>query len=513
MEKLEKKGWLNNTILFLISLMVLTLVLSILGSVLNWQGTYSKLNMVTGSIENTLVSVESLFSREGARYVIGNVLSTFMSFTPLVMFLFSMIGIGFAEKTGLFKAIFSNNKIKIRKYWLTFFVVLASIISTIIGDIGFVIIIPLAAIIFLANNRNPIIGIIASFVGMTTGYSINLFVTQMDYNLFSITDLSAKLMDQTYNVTINGNIIFGIVTTILLSLLIAFITEKFIAKKAKKYKVDEEFIDDATLSTDAKKAVKIVAIFVLIATIFFVYMLIPFGTPLSGLLLDYSEKTFYARVFSGNSYVIQGLAFMICATLLISGWIYGTISKTMKNKNDFSNYLYGSLNNIGSILVLFFFASQLIAIFKKTNLGTVFTIKLIDVIEGLNFSGAALIIVFFLILALVNIFQTSATLKWAILAPTLVPLFMKSNISPEFTQVLFRAGDSITNTITPLFPYFVVLIGMLQIYNKQEETIGVGYTYKLLFPYTVGIFIFWIIVLVMWYLINLPIGIGVFPIL
>ena len=474
MEKIEKKGWFNNTILFLISMMGLVLILSIIGSLLNWQGTYLKLNMITGATESTLVSVESLFSREGARYLIGNVLSTFMTFTPLVMFLFMMIGIGFAEKTGLFKAIFSNNKIKIRKFWLTFMVVLVSIISTIIGDIGFVFIIPLAAIIFLANNRNPIIGIIASFVGMTTGYSINLFVTQMDYNLFQITNLSAKLMDNTYIVNIDGNLIFGIVITILLTFLISFITERFIAKKVKKYKVEEEFIDDVSISKESKKGLRYVLIFGILATLFFIYMLIPFGTPLSGLLLDYSQKSFFGRVFSSDSYVIQGLSFMIAATLIISGWIYGTIAKTLKDKNDFSNYLYSSLNNIGSILVLFFFASQLIAIFKKTNIGTVFTIKIVDTISALNFSGAALVILLFVLIALVHIFQTSATLKWGILAPSLVPLFMKANISPEFTQAIFRAGDSITNTITPLFPYFVVLIGMLQIYNKQDKSIGIS---------------------------------------
>ena len=244
----EQKGWLNNTILFLISMIIFVVILSVIGSIFNWQGTYLKLNTITGATESTLVSVESLFSREGFRYIIGNVLSTFMSFTPLVMFLFTMLGVGFAEKTGLFQAIFANKKLKIKKFWLTFFVALVSIMSTMIGDIGFVLIIPLSAIIFLANNRNPLIGIIASFAAMTTGYGINVFITQMDYNLYNITNLSAKLMDKTSTININGNIVFTIVATLLLSLLIAFITEKFIAKKVKKYKVDEEFIDEASLT-------------------------------------------------------------------------------------------------------------------------------------------------------------------------------------------------------------------------------------------------------------------------
>ena len=507
----EKKGWLNNAIIFFMFLIALVVIFSVIGSLLNWQGTYSKLNVVTGKAESYLVSVESLFSREGARYVVGNVLSTFMSFTPLVMFLFTMIGIGFAEKTGLFNAIFASSKRKkVRKYWLSFIIAFVSIISTIIGDIGFVLVIPLAAIIFLANNRNPIIGIITSFVGMTAGYGINLIVSQIDFNLYKITNLSAKIIDESYKVGINGNLVFGIVCTILLSLLIAFITEKYTVKKAKKYKIDD-FIDEEPLTKEGKKGLRYAIIFAILSLLFFVYMLIPFGTPLSGLLLDYSETTFYGRVFSSNSYVIQGLAFMICTTLIICGWIYGRIAKTLKTKNDFSNYLYSSLNNIGSILILFFFASQLIALFKKSNLGTVFTINVIEILKNINFSGITLIVVYFVLVAIANIFQTSSSTKWAILAPSLIPLFMKLNISPEFTQAIFRTGDSITNTISPFFPYFVVLIGMLQIYNKQEETIGIKYTYKLLLPYTIGLFIFWLLIIVCWYIINLPIGIGVYP--
>ena len=512
MEKKKKRSWLNNTILFLMTLIVCVIVLSVIGSLLNWQGTYQRLNIITGELESTLVSVESLFSREGARYLIGNVLSTFMSFTPLVMFLFSMLGIGFAEKTGLFRAIFTRKKKRINKFWLSFFVALISIMSTVIGDIGFVVVIPLAAIIFLANNRNPIIGIIASFAAMTAGYGINVIVTQMDFNLFETTLLSARILDKTYNMELGGNIIFSGVCTILLSFLIAFITEKFTVKKAKKYRVDE-IIDELPITKREKRGLLYAGIVALLSFLFFIYMLIPFGTPLAGLLLDYAETSFYGRVFSGNSYVIQGLSFMICITLIICGWIYGTISNTIKTKNDFTTYLYDSLNNIGSILVLFFFAAELIALFKKTNIGIVLTIKVVELMEMLNFSGFLLIILLLILVAIVNIFQTSAVVKWQILSPTIVPLFMKANISPEFTQAIFRAGDSVTNMISPFFPYFVVLIGMLQVYNKQEEAIKVGYTYKLLLPYFIGVFIFWLVIFMCWYIINLPIGSGVYPVL
>lgn len=510
MKNTEKRSWLNNTILFFIFLIGLVILLSVVGSLLNVEGTYSRLNTVTGEVDNFLVSVESLFSREGARYIIGNTLSTFMSFTPLVMFLFSMIGVGFAEKTGLFRALFSRKKTKINKFFLSFIIAFLSILSTIIGDIGFVIVVPLAAIIFLANNRNPIIGIINSFAAITAGYGINVVVSQMDYNLFELTNLSANLVDKTYNVSINGNLIFTSVTSVLMAFLIAFITEKFTVKKAKKYRIDE-MIDDEPLSKNEIKGLRCASIFAIFSLLFFVYMLIPFGTPLAGLLLDYDELDFYGRVFSSNSYVIQGLSFIICTTLIICGWIYGTIAKTIKNKNDFSTYIYDSLNNIGSILVLFFMAAELIALLRKSNIGTVVTIKVINILNTLSFSGISLILLLFILIVIANIFQTTATTKWSILSPSIVPMMMKANISPEFTQIIFRVADSATNIISPFFPYFVVLIGMLQVYNKQEEAIGIKYTYKLLFPYLLGVLLFWIIILICWYILNVPVGVGAYP--
>jgi aminobenzoyl-glutamate transport protein len=324
--------------------------------------------------------------------------------------------------------------------------------------------------------------------------------------------MSSKLIDKTYYVTITGNIFVGIICSVLMALLIAFVTEKFTVKKAKKYKIDE-FIEEETLTKDGKKGLRYAVGFAILSILFFIYMLIPLGTPLSGLLLDYAETDFYGRIFSGNSYVIQGLAFMISVTLIICGWIYGRVAKTIKTKNDFSTYLYDSLNNIGSILVLFFFAAQLIALFKKTNLGLVFSIKAADLINSSGFAGIPLVLLFFILVLLVNIFQTSATIKWSVMAPIVVPISMKSNMSPEFAQLVFRAGDTVTNIITPFFPYFVVLIGMLQIYNKQEEAIGIRYTYKLLFPYLVATLIFWVVILICWYILNIHIGIGANPLL
>ncbi len=507
-----KRSWFNNTILLLGTLVIFVFVLSTIGSLLKWDGTYLTLNSVTGSLESNLVSVESLFSREGIRFIIGNAVSNFMNFTPLIMFLFTMIGVGFAERTGLFNSLFALTAKKIPRFWLTFIVVFISMLFNVIGDIGFVLLIPLAAIMFLINGRNPLIGIISSFVAMTAGYGINVIATQIDYLLINATTIGANVIDKTYTTSISGNLFFGIICTILLSFLISYITEKIIVTRVGKYK-KEEMLEELKVDKKEKKGLLAAVIAFAIFIVIFIYMLLPIGTPLSGILLDYEYTDFYARMFSENSYVIQGLSFMLFAALLVCGWLYGIFARTIKTKNQFSNYLYGSLNNVGGVLVLFFIVAQLIALFEKSNLGTVFTIWVGDTLVNLNFSAGPLIILFFILVTLVNIVQTGATAKWLILAPVLVPLFMKSNISPEFTQAIFRAGDSVTNVITPFFPYFVVFIGMVQLYNKNDEIIGIKDIYKLLLPYVIVILCFWVIILISWYIINLPIGINVLPII
>ena len=508
----KKRTWFNNAILFLVSLIGLVFLFSIIGSVLNWQGTYLRVNTITGNLENNLVVVESLFSREGIRFLIGNVISNFINFTPLIMFIFAIIGIGFAEKTGLFTTLFTVIGKKVKGFWLTFLVVFLSIFSSIIGDIAFVYIIPISAIIFIVNRRNPLVGIIASFAGATGGYGINLFISQMDYSLLNLTEVSARVIDSTYSVSIYGNLFFNIFSAILMTFLITYITENFVVKRVNKYK-KEDLIDEVVIGKKEKRGLFLALIASALFVLFFVYMLLPLGTPLSGLLLDYSEKNLYARIFSGNSYVVQGLAFTLTIGLVVCGWLYGYGAKTLKTKNDFSKFLYGSLNNVGGIIILMFLASQLIALFRKTNLGIVFSIWVGDTIRDLSFSSVPLVILLLVLISILNIVQTSAVTKWTIITPTIMPVFMSANITPEFTQAIFKVGDSLTNMVTPFFPYFVLFVGMLQIYNKSDEAIGIKDTYKLLFPYLIGNLIFWLLILVCWYIINLPIGIGVYPII
>lgn len=507
------KKWLNDTTLFFIFLIVIIFIVSIIGDVFNWEASYIVRNEVTGVLDSKLVSVESLFSREGIRYIIGSVVSNFINFKPLAIFLFVMIGIGFAEKTGLFAVTFESWTKKINKFWLTFIVVLISILSNIIGEVAFTLLIPISAILFLVNNRNPIAAIFASYVGITAGTGINFIASQLKFDSTNNFLVGAKIIEPTYTMGYNSGFIFEIVGTILLAFLITIITEKLIVKKLAKYKVEEVLTeDDEEISKSKKRKALILCLIVtLILFIFFIYMLIPTGAPLSGLLLDYEQKGDLARIFSPNSYVAEGLSFIILAILILCGWIYGSITGTLKNSKGTFNHLYNSLNNLGGVLMLLFVGSQLIALFQKTNLGLVTTIHMSNFIENLNISGLPLILIFFVLLVIVNIIDPSSINKISILSPIVVPEFMKSNITPEFLQMVYKLGETTSDIITPMFPYFVVLLGVILIYSKKNDSIRIRDVYKILLPYFLLITLFWIVFIVCWYVINVPISQGILP--
>lgn len=507
----NNKKWFNSTIFFFIILIIFTFIFSIIGSALNWEGTYLVKNSITGTLESRLISVESLFSREGIRYMIGNVVSNFINFKPLAIFLFTMIGIGFAEKTGLFSAIFDSWQKKINKFWLTFIVVLISILSNIIGNIAFTIIIPISAILFLINNRNPMVAILASFVGITAGTGINFIFSQIDFDTLNNIILGARVIDPTYKMNLSGNLIFEIIGTIGLAFLITYITEKFTTKKLSKYKVDEILSEEEIPKKKKRRALLYCSLVSILLVFFFIYMLIPTGAPLSGLLLDYDVKGSMARIFSPNSYVVEGLSFIILSMLLICGWIYGNVVGTLKTSKGLPNYLYNSLNNVGGVLILLFLASQLIALFQKSNIGSVFTIWIANFIEGLNLSAIPLIFILFILVLLVNILEPSAFTKISILGPIITPEFMKANVTPEFLQAIYKLAGSTSDIITPIFPYFVVFLGMILIYGKRNDELKIKEVYINLIPYFVGITLFWMIFIICWYIINIPIGPGIYP--
>lgn len=472
------------------------------------QDTYSTINSVTGELENQFIEVESLLDRSGLQYIIGNAVSNFISFSPLSMLLISLIGFAIIEKSGLIKTISATFSPKTPSYVFTLLLIFIGIISTLCSDIGYVILIPLGALIFSFNKRNPIGGIVAAFAGIAGGNGINLLLGTMDMNLSTYTTSAAKLLDSRYTVALSGNYFFVAVATILITIIGTIITEKMIMPKLsnKLEETDELFI----IEKKEKRGLFLSGVATLITILIFVYMIIP-GLPFSGILLDTTADGYMNQLFGSNSYFQQGLVIIVSIIMFVSGLFYGIGARTIKNDKTVVNFISTSFNKIGYLIILIFLASQFIAIFKKTNIGTIANIWMLDILKSSNISGLPLIIIFFVFAMIGNVLLPNPALKWSILSPAIVPLFMQANMTPEFAQIVYRTAISASNLITPLLAYYVIYLGYLQIYNRKDETITIGASFKYLRPYC-GIFaITFLLLIIIWYIIGAPIAPGVFP--
>lgn len=493
--------------------LVLTLsvmVISSIGGILNLETNYYTVNTVTGDLESQVVNINNLFNRTGIQYLISNLLSNFMNFAPLGTFILGLMGIGVAYKSGFLNTL---NKVIAKVFprkMLTFLIVLLGVIFSMFYDVGYVILIPMAAILFRDLGRHPSAGICAAFAGITFGSGANIVANSLDSSLLPYTKSATTILDATYKVNTNGNLIFMLVSTLLVAYIGTIITERVIIPKLGKYNFEEEEIENRK-QEPTKTEIKglIIAIISVVAILLpIIYCIIP-GLPFSGLLLYLKDSGYVNQLFGSNSYFYKGSVFIFSFLLMLAGLVYGLRVKTFKNNRDFVDGMNYYLKDLSSLLVLIFFAAQLCLIFKQTNLGVFVVASLTNWVSDLQLTGIVLVLVtFFLTLVSTLLVPVSST-KWAIIAPIIVPMFMQSSLTPEFAQAVFRAADSSVKGITPLFTYFVILIGFLQIYNKKkDDPVTISRAISLMTPYTVAFTVLWLAIVIVFYTLGIPIGIA-----
>lgn len=528
-KKLKLKKFYLHPVTAFILLTLLTIFLSGVFSLLGMQATYPTINQATGNLETNLVVVENLFSFDGLKYIISNATKNFVSFTTLSNLLIALIGLGIMQATGLLDTVIKRSISKISNRTITFLIIFLATASSLINDIGYVVLIPLAALIFYKTKRNPLAGIISAFCGVAFGYGVTLFVGSMEVNLNPTTELAASLIDKSYHVPLTSNIVIIIASTLILSIVGTIIMEKIISPKLGRYnnRSDDDFSKTTELEKIEsiedeeqqrlkdeiyeRKGLKNATIMAILFAIFFVYALIP-KLPFSGMLLDMEEATYLGQVFGPNSYFQDGFTFMVSLFFILTGLAYGFGAKTIKNDKELLIDSSKYIQEVTLLIPMVFFATEFVAVFRKTNIATVLTANAANMINQVNFTGLPLIIVIVLILAIISIFSTTPTTKWAILAPVVVPKLMQSNVSPEFAQFILRATTSMTNGITPLLTYFVIFVGYLNIYNpNKKRPITIGRSLKMIMPYCLLISLAWIAIILLWYLTGLPIGKGTYP--
>lgn len=507
---MKKKEVRLHPALLLFILTIIIMVVSSVGNILNLETTYYNVNSVTGNLETQVVTINNLFNRTGLQYLVSNMINNFINFAPLGTLIVGLMGVGVAYKSGFLNSFFKMvTKDKPRKLF-TFLVVLLGVISSMFYEAAYVILIPLAAILFMNLGRHPSAGICAAFAGISFGYGANIVANGVDNTLITYTQNATKILDQNYVVSLHGNIIFMIFATLLIAYLGMVVTEKYVVPKLGRYTIDEEDNIDLTteVSKKEKKGVVMALLSTLIVVLILVYCITP-GLPFSGLFLNLKEKTYVAQLFGDDSYFRQGSVLIFAVLLAFAGLIYGLRVKTIKNNKDIMNCMSYYLKGFSSLLVLIFFAAQFCLIFKETNIGVFIVVSLSEMLGNMQLTGIVLIIFTFIIIAISTFFVPALGTKWAILSPVIVPMFMQSSFTPEFSQAVFRAADSSVKGITPLFTYFVILIGFLQIYNsKKKDIITLTDAMSLMVPYTIAFSILWFLIIIGFYIIGLPLGLN-----
>ena len=442
----------------------------------------------------------------GIKYIVTHAVKNFMEFSPLSTLIIVLIGIGILEKTGFLKTAFTILTKHSKKNTVTFILIFISLLFSLLGDIGFVIMLPIGALLFKYGRRNPYGGIIASFASLSFGRGINIFLSAEDSSLLNLTLNAAKVIDPNYKVSIFFSLFIMIVLLLVTSWVFTYITEKKIMPLLPR--IDDESPEVVITNRELRGLIIGLAVGILY-TLIIVYSIIP-GLPLSGTLLDRHADIYIDKLFGANSLFNQGFIFIVTVLFAVVGFGYGFMAKTIKNSKDITESLAYSLDGIGSILVLLFFASLFTSVFKESGIGEVVTASLTGFMGTLSFTGIGLILIVIVLVSLANILCPDSTTKWMIMSSTMVPLLMNASISPEFSQIIYTAGNSITNGITPLFTYFVIYLAFLEKYNNKE-IISTASSFRYMSYYSLYTAVIMIAVIIGWYMIGVPIGIGSFP--
>lgn len=504
----KKKIRIHPALVFLI-LTIVVMIISSLGSLFNLEASYYAVNESTGDLTTQVVNIHNLFNRTGIQYLISNMLNNFITFAPLGNLIIGLIGVGVGYKTGFLNSLFKIIGEKLPRRFLTFLVVLLGVVFSMVYEVGYVILIPLAAILFMNLGRHPSAGICAAFSGITFGYGANIVINRLDSTLITYASKASTILDSSYDINLFGNIIFTAVSMLLVSYVGMMVTEKYIIPKLGKYYFDEsDALFENSITSKEKKGVVVSLLATLIACILLIYCLVK-GLPFSGLLLDLSQSRYVDMLFGTGSYFYKGSIIIFSFLLIFSSVIYGLRVKTIRESKNVVDGMNYYLKDVSSLLVLIFFAAQFCQIFKQTNIGLFIVASLSELLNNLQLSGLSLVIVTFLVVAISTLFVPMASTKWAMLSPVIVPMFMQNTMTPEFAEVVFRAGDSCIKGITPIFSYFVILIGFLHIYNKRkDDVITITDAISLMVPYAIAFLLLYLIILLAFYIIGIPIGIG-----
>jgi len=437
----------------------------------------------------------SLLTLPGLHMIITKMVTNFTGFAPLGTVLVALLGIGVAEGAGLIGAALRLIVLSAPKKLLTVVIVFAGVLSNTGGEVGYVLLVPLSASIFLAAGRHPMTGLAAGFAGVSGGYSANLLLGTVDPLLAGLTQEAAHILDASWQVNPACNYFFMAASVPLITLAGTWVTESIVARRFGDYTGEGAADPLRSLTGDEKRGLRWAA-----AAVVVMAALLLWGTvPADGFLRNPKDGDLLHSPF------LQGIVAIIFLTGASAGIAYGLGARTIRNEGDVMKAMGKAMETMGSYLVLVFFAAQFVAYFNWTNLGLIFAVKGAELLKAAHFTGIPLILAFVLLTSVINLVMGSASAKWAVMAPVFVPMFMLLGYTPELTQVAFRVGDSVTNIISPMMSYFALIAAYLQRYSRDA---GMGTLIATMLPYSVVFFLAWTVMLIVWYAAGWPLGPG-----
>lgn len=459
-----------------------------------------KINAVDPSTGETIYA-ENLVSGRGLRLFLEQMVTNFAHFAPFGLVLVMLMGVSVAEKSGLLPAVLKSLTFAVPRRIVFPVIFIIGACGNIGSDAGVVIVPPIAALIFAQMGINPIAGLIAGYAGATAGFTANFFIAGTDVLLAGISSEITDHFTHLDEVSATANWYFMIASTLLLGFGGAFIVKRFTIPRCQQFEIatdveaEEVIAKQRLVSPEEKRGKRHAGIAFLAYATLIILLVVPSWAPLrhpeTGGLVP--------------SPFLRGLVPILFFAFAIPGYFYGKVVGTITKPNDMLKHMEQGMKDLSGYIVLMLVVAQFINLFSWSHLDTILAIKGAEFLKSAGLTGPFMFILFMVLVAFLNIFLGSGSAKWAIFAPIFIPMLAQLNYSPAFVQLLYRIGDSITNCVTPLYVYFPLLLGWVHKYNKN---IGIGTIVSLLIPYMIVLFVMWIALLLGWYYLGLPIGVG-----
>jgi aminobenzoyl-glutamate transport protein len=450
--------------------------------------------------EGARIAAVSLLNAEGLRMVVSNLVTNFTNFVPLGTVLVAMLGVGVADRSGLLSALVRTLVLGAPKHLVTVAIVFAGVISNTASEMGYVVLVPLAGVIFYSLGRHPLAGMAAAFAGVSGGYSANLLIGTVDPLLAGITQEAARLIDPVYEVHAAVNWYFMIASTFLITIVGSLVSIFIVEPKLGKYDpslAQEGVLAEAgmeTLTDLERKGLKWAAVTALGLSVLVALTVVPE----SGVLRNPETGDVLHSPF------LRGIVAIIFVFFLVPGVVYGKITGSINNDRDLIQAMADTMGSLGLYIVLVFFAAQFVAFFGWTNLGAILAVTGAQTLQTIGLTGPLVFVPFIMMCSLINLSLGSASAQWAVTAPIFVPMLMLTGYSPEVIQAAYRIGDSTTNIITPMMSYFGLILAFATRYNRN---LGIGTLIATMLPYSIIFWVSWVALFLLWVFgLGLPVG-------